>query len=877
MKYKIPNARFRSLFIRITLPSLVLGFMLAIGLATELELESTKNLNQLYERQIKAVYLSTLEEALWMASFGDLNNVSQVLLSFENIEGVKIVFKDLPPIVSIGDFSSLDIEKTQLKSIGGGASGDWKLIIAKKPTNSTLIIISTIKRITLPFLLFGGIFAGAVYFALRTLVVKPSAALSEAMTTYQSSGKIEQIPPDGCQEMRQIIEGYNHMAEAISRESEWQKTRADLFSAQAKSIDNFSKTLNNVNLPLQTASLSFIENILAIPYLTFAVVNIEHSLSQVFIHNKKNASNSSLEEETLNILRKIKPTSHKTHLSVNIHGRLAKLICKPLQSPEDCFGKVFVELTTNIPSIEDNIELFISSMSSTFSAFIEAKMRLKEKQSSSATHAALFSALEGMNTGITVIDKNRKVLAVNQSAQRHLDQSPAQYTHSHPNGEVSIYNVTCNDQERFYTWLSEPNNSLDFEIQLDNQQWLSISRAPLPDERQVLLWRDTTAYKQYLENQAHDSKMRAVGRVTGGITHDFNNFLQAISGNLDIALLRLAKDDAAQSSIKNAIANCHSAAKMTDQLLQFSHKSNSSSESIETNELIARWKNTLEAQWSGKFLIDIDIQTNRRAIINAEQLLRALVNLAKNSIDAKKEGKAHLQLSVNEKLGFVQNKRCRMLSFVLQDNAGGIEPRLLHKVTEPFFTTKPQGQGTGLGMALIYDTVRDASGQMELRNVDNGLQVEILLPSTTAKANNQTDAAITSEALDLEDKRIVLIEDSPEIAELLNAFLTSKKAKVQLITNIQDFVSRSSELGNQTDLIISDVNLPDGNAIDLLNLHSWTKQCPCLFITGDPIAFANPKANRPMTAYLCKPFKLDHLLGKLVLLIQKTNTSQSSL
>ncbi len=854
------NYKFRSLFIRITTPLLVIGFIFTIAIATTREVNLTTERMKNYEQQLRTVYISAFEEALWMASFNDIENISQVLLNFENIGGIKIKFKEKKPIIKIGQFKNHIIETTNLKPIGGGNLGDWQLIIAKSSTNSTQIFLQTMKRIIFPFMLFGFIIGAIVYVALKKLIVTPSNTLSQAMKAYQISGKIVKLPIQGSLEIIQIIKGYNHMAETLKQEALWQKKREDLFSSQAKAIDNFSQTLNNAALPLQSASLSFIKNIISIPYCTLVVVNINHASESLFLYDKDQKNIKINDQE----IKKLKDLNFnlKNQDELILPYTSTRLTHKSLISSDEYLGDIYITIDTSIQSIKDSVELFLSSMVSTFSAFIEAKTRLQEKQRFSATNSALFLALESMNTGMCVIDNQCNILALNHSAENYINKTS---THIEKKSHIlnpiklNLKDTNNAEQERFNEWLNDLSIKIDFEILLNDQQWLSISKTVIPDNNQVLLWRNITEQKHQRENQAHDSKMKTIGRVTGGITHDFNNFLQAINGNLELALINISQNIDVKKQINNSVSICQSAAKMTEQLLHFSHKSESTIQSIELSDLIEKWKISLESQWPKKYALEIILETQKHIIANPDLILRSLINLSKNSIDAKSKGIVNIKVHISEKQGMSMNALCNMVSITFEDDAGGINEKLLDRITEPFFTTKPQGKGTGLGMALVQDAVMDAKGNLDISNTANGLRIELMLPSRTAPSVNNSLLRKPQLTQDFTHKKILIIEDSPEIANFLQSFLESKHAEVYLANSVRSFTQKAPQLKGQLDMIISDVNLPDGNAIEMLSGYSWSKLIPCLFISGDPITFTNPKANRPRTRYLCKPFQLQQL------------------
>lgn len=202
-------------------------------------------------------------------------------------------------------------------------------------------------------------------------------------------------------------------------------------------------------------------------------------------------------------------------------------------------------------------------------------------------------------------------------------------------------------------------------------------------------------------------KMEAIGQLTGGIAHDFNNLLTVVVGNLDRVMRSLPKDAAEQRNLDNALAATERAAQLTDQLLTFARKQPVQVRRQDPGHIVHSLAAMLERTIGPHIDLTLDLGPDvPNATIDRNQLESALVNLTINARDAMPRGG---DLTIATRKG---KDGGAVIS--VSDTGTGMDAETLRRATEPFFTTKPVGQGTGLGLSQVYGFVEQMGGNLEI-------------------------------------------------------------------------------------------------------------------------------------------------------------------
>jgi PAS domain S-box-containing protein len=325
---------------------------------------------------------------------------------------------------------------------------------------------------------------------------------------------------------------------------------------------------------------------------------------------------------------------------------------------------------------------------------------------------------------------------------------------------------------------------------------------------------DRTAQLRQVEEELHQAqKLDAIGKLTGGVAHDFNNVLQVIGGNLDILQATFAEDVQAVERLKPAIAAVQRGARLSAQLLAFARRQ--PLRPVATNMgRILKDMDALLRRALGEF---IEIETIAggglwTVMVDRNQLENAILNLAINARDAMKEGgrltlelcNAMLDDHYAQAHAEVQPGQYVMLA--VSDTGTGMPPEVIDRAFEPFFTTKREGEGTGLGLSMVYGFVKQSGGHVKIYSEPgHGTSIKIYLPRT-----HQPEASVP----DLKagpvvggSETILVVEDDPEVQNTTVETLSSLGYKVLKANDGQSALS-ILQSGLAIDLLFTDVVMP---------------------------------------------------------------------
>jgi PAS domain S-box-containing protein len=250
------------------------------------------------------------------------------------------------------------------------------------------------------------------------------------------------------------------------------------------------------------------------------------------------------------------------------------------------------------------------------------------------------------------------------------------------------------------------------------------------------LARDVTERRRLEQQLRHAQKMEAIGRLAGGIAHDFNNLLTAIRGFADLALDNVGPDHAAAADLRDVQRCCDQAAQIVGQLLAFGRRQESHPEVIDVNEAVAGVEPILRRLLGSHIAFDASYgQDVGRITVDPHHLTQVVMNLAINARDAMPDGG---RLTLATRLEEVCQRRIRegvsiepgryaVLS--VADTGTGIGETHRPHIFEPFYTTKPEGEGTGLGLATVYGIVKQSGGYIWLESeLGQGTRFDVCFP-----------------------------------------------------------------------------------------------------------------------------------------------------
>jgi two-component system NtrC family sensor kinase len=373
------------------------------------------------------------------------------------------------------------------------------------------------------------------------------------------------------------------------------------------------------------------------------------------------------------------------------------------------------------------------------------------------------------------------------------------------------------------------------------------------------------------ETLRQSQKMEAIGQLTGGIAHDFNNLLTVIIGNLDIALRKCA-DATLERPLRNALMGGQRAAQLTQRLLAFSRRQPLSPRPVDANRLIAGMSDLLRRSLGEK--IDIEIVGGAglwRTEIDAAELEAAILNLAINARDAMPDGgkltiettNAHLDEDFVRTLDGVKAGQYVLIS--VTDSGEGMTPDVIEHAVEPFFTTKKEGQGTGLGLSQVYGFVRQSGGYLRIYSEkDHGSTIKIYLPRRVPDdADNETPTQ--PRANGGAGEAILVVEDDEGVRSYTGEILGELGYRVLVAPDAKDALRFIEQPERHIDLLLTDMVMPGLNGRQLADAARAIRPgLPVLFMTGySRNAIVHQGRLDSGLSLIQKPFGRDALAAKV--------------
>ncbi len=404
--------------------------------------------------------------------------------------------------------------------------------------------------------------------------------------------------------------------------------------------------------------------------------------------------------------------------------------------------------------------------------------------------------------------------------------------------------------------------------QLSNSAYQNIQQARFISEL-----KQSEKEQQRLQSQLIQSqKMESVGRLAGGVAHDFNNMLSIILGNTEIVMEDMAPDDPLQGNMHEIRKAAKRSAEFTRQLLAFARKQPIAPKVLELNQTLEGMLKMLRR------LIGENIELVWRPAnglwpvkVDSSQIDQMVANLCVNARDSIKDnGRIIIETAnVNFDETYCQDHEDFVpgdfILIAVSDNGRGMDPKTRENLFEPFYTTKEVGEGTGLGLATVYGNVKQNSGFIKvLSEPDQGARFEIYLPRHTELEARVKDQKQDSPVLK-GSETILLVEDEKPILRMATMILERLGYRVLSAASPVDAIHTGESYQSEICLLITDVVMPGMSGRDLANhLLGIHPQLKCLFMSGYTAdVIAHHGVMDEGIHFINKPFSKQELAAKV--------------
>ena len=372
-------------------------------------------------------------------------------------------------------------------------------------------------------------------------------------------------------------------------------------------------------------------------------------------------------------------------------------------------------------------------------------------------------------------------------------------------------------------------------------------------------------------------KMEVVGQLTGGLAHDFNNLLSIVQGNLRFLQEDLGKVDGDITLLfDDALSAVDDGIELTGRLLRFSSNRNLQPMVQEVNEAMEKFYRLMSRTIGEKVSLALSLPEERLFVsVDPSQLENSLLNLVINARDSMPNGG---EISITaEKIDYTEAKRDAkqsgmnelsrqdFIKISVRDQGEGIEPSILDRIIEPFFTTKDVGAGTGLGLSMVYSFLKTSGGFLRINSeVGEGTVVEMYFPSMSEEKKSSTEEVAASHK-SIISKTILVVEDEPRVRRVTIRDLRGLNYKT-IEAGDADMAISIIESGAEIDLMFSDILMPGD--LDGRMLGDWVKEhypeIKVILTSGYSKGKGEEKAslsNKELTKYstVRKPYRIDVL------------------
>ena len=561
-------------------------------------------------------------------------------------------------------------------------------------------------------------------------------------------------------------------------------------------------------------------------------------------------------KERMQRVRQVAATATLTHWEVQIRSRWFEFWFYPVLRPDNLVSEVAVYAR-----------------------------EITQQKKSQADLSKLFQAIQQSPTSVVITDRDGRIEYVNPKFSEVTG-----YTQAEAIGQNPRILKSGHTPSEDYTDLWETISSgRVWRGELLNKKkngelfWELASIAPVKQGETVTNFvavkEDITERKQIEEQLRQSQKMQALGQLTGGIAHDFNNLLGIVIGNLQLLGERVGDDARNLEYLDDALWAARRGGELTHRLLAFARKQPLKPTVIDLNEVVTAITELLRRTLGMGIRIEESLAPDLwKALADRGELERALVNLAVNSRDAMR-GAGTLTLETRnalldedyaEQYEEVTPGQYVLLAFT--DTGTGMPPEVTERVFEPFFTTKEVGQGSGLGLSMVYGFVKQSGGHVSIYSrVGQGTCVKLYLPRAPLSPGDRREGSSDVHFQDIAEKVVLVVEDESKLRRVAVKMLDRLGLRSLQAESAKDALELLADA--HVDVLFTDIELAGGmNGTELAEeAHHLYPQLKVLFTTGFAReATLHERGLDEHAPWLLKPYSHQELARELKALLAPT-------
>ncbi len=379
--------------------------------------------------------------------------------------------------------------------------------------------------------------------------------------------------------------------------------------------------------------------------------------------------------------------------------------------------------------------------------------------------------------------------------------------------------------------------------------------------------------REKLQSQLYQAqKMESIGTLTGGISHDFNNLLQAMSGNIELLLANKSQDHPEVNRLRTVEKLLSRSAGLIRQLLTFSRKAEPVRQLLDLNQEILSAVKILERTIPKMVRIEVHTRDHIRLVhADSVQIEQILLNLGINAADAMPGGgrltfeTRNIDLDEQFSRTHPRTSPGKYVLLMVSDTGRGMDKTTQNHIFDPFFTTKDRGKGTGLGLATVYGIVKSHGGHITCYSeIGQGTTFKIYLPAAKQEQEDETRKEPPATVSVKGTETILVVDDDQEILEVTAEGLNDWGYQVLGAASGEQALEIYQQNTSRIDLVLMDLNMPGmGGYRSMQRMMDINPQVRVLITTGYSITQAAQPGKPGAAGIICKPFQLKELMLKI--------------
>ena len=367
----------------------------------------------------------------------------------------------------------------------------------------------------------------------------------------------------------------------------------------------------------------------------------------------------------------------------------------------------------------------------------------------------------------------------------------------------------------------------------------------------VYIAHDTTDKKKLEEELLQAQKMEAIGTLAGGIAHDFNNILAAILGYTELARMELPEGSGARNDLEQVIIAGNRATELVKQILTFSRKSEHRKKPLRAYIVVKEALKMLRSSLPSSIVIQSDIDESSGLVLaDPTSIHQVVFNLCTNAAQAIGDRQGRIEIVLCETSLSTEQREDRpwlqpgrFIVLTVHDNGCGMDEKTKARIFDPYFTTKEQGAGTGLGLAVTHGVVEDCQGFIEVESeLGHGSAFHVYLPVLPEEEKEQAEVE-TELPLPGGTERILLVDDEPSIVHISDAILSTLGYRVTAEMDSLAALERFKANPLAVDLLLTDQTMPGLTGSELAKAALQIRpDLPVILCTGYTTALSEKEA-----------------------------------